>query len=75
MVLKEFVERPLIMSAVSRPARAQTSRLLSTYHLAGRRPGPGLDVSRRRRPPPGPLRSVGCTARGRVEILDDVQLR
>jgi len=74
MVLKEFVERPLIMSAVSRPARAQTSRLLSTYHLAGRRPGPGLDVSRRR-PPPGPLRSVGCTARGRVEILDDVQLR
>jgi len=39
MVLKEFVERPLIMSAVSRPARAQTSRLLSTYHLAGRRPG------------------------------------
>jgi len=75
MVLKEFVERPLIMSAVSRPARAQTSRLLSTYHLAGRRPGPGLDVSRRRRPPLGPLRSVGCTARGRVEILDDVQLR
>jgi len=34
MVLKEFVERPLIMSAVRRAA-GRTSQLLSTYHLAG----------------------------------------
>jgi len=51
MVLKEFVERPLIMSAVSRPARAQTSRLLSTYHLAGRRPGrASMSAAAARRP-------------------------